>query len=204
MRTSPAAGREGPPRYIFFSERRASSVGRAKRRTTSGTSGAQDAVVPAVAQALREVDRACRSPACVRSTVEIAAEVAPLWMLTTLLGLFAAGSLMIAAIGQYAVVAFDGRRRTREFGLRIALGASSQQLDRVGHGGELPTDGHRACGRIRAERRGRLRSWRVCCSGSRQPIRRPTSACSCCWRRRRCWPAICRRGAPRAPIRSLR
>ena len=31
-------------------------------------------------------------------------------------------------IGQYAVVAFDGRRRSREFGVRIALGASSQQL----------------------------------------------------------------------------
>ena len=45
-----------------------------------------------------------------------------------LLTLFAGGSLIIAAIGQYAVVAFDGRRRTREFGLRIALGASAQQL----------------------------------------------------------------------------
>jgi ABC-type antimicrobial peptide transport system permease subunit len=41
---------------------------------------------------------------------------------------FAGGSLLIAAIGQYAVVAFEGRRRTREFGLRIALGASPEQL----------------------------------------------------------------------------
>ena len=59
---------------------------------------------------------------------QIAADVAPLRMLTTLLALFAGGSLMIAAIGQYAVVAFDGRRRRREFGVRIALGASPQQL----------------------------------------------------------------------------
>jgi putative solute:sodium symporter small subunit len=49
-------------------------------------------------------------------------------MLTTLLTLFAGGSLLIAAIGQYAVVTFDGRRRSREFGVRIALGASSHQL----------------------------------------------------------------------------
>ena len=49
-------------------------------------------------------------------------------MLATLLTLFAGGSLLIAAIGQYAVVAFDGRRRSREFGVRIALGASSRQL----------------------------------------------------------------------------
>ena len=38
------------------------------------------------------------------------------------------GSLVIAAIGQYAVIAFDMRRRTRDFGVRIALGASSQQI----------------------------------------------------------------------------
>jgi ABC-type antimicrobial peptide transport system permease subunit len=35
---------------------------------------------------------------------------------------------MIAAIGQYAVIAFDMQRRTRDFGIRIALGASSRQL----------------------------------------------------------------------------
>jgi ABC-type antimicrobial peptide transport system permease subunit len=42
--------------------------------------------------------------------------------------LFSIGSLVIAAIGQYAVIAFDMRRRTRDFGVRIALGASSQQI----------------------------------------------------------------------------
>ena len=47
-----------------------------------------------------------------------------------LLTLFASGSLLVAAIGQYAVVAFEGRRRVREFGLRIALGASAEQVMR--------------------------------------------------------------------------
>ena len=85
-------------------------------------------MAPAVARALREADG--RIPiASLRSLeTEIAEEVAPFWILTTLLTMFAGGSLIIAAIGQYAVVAFDGRRRTREFGLRIALGASSRQL----------------------------------------------------------------------------
>ena len=52
----------------------------------------------------------------------------PVRMLVTLLTLFAGASLLIAVIGQYAVVAFDGRRRVREFGLRIALGASAPQV----------------------------------------------------------------------------
>ena len=87
-------------------------------------------MAPAVARALREADSRMpdREPAIARDW--IAAEAAPLWVLATLLTLFAGGSLIIAAIGQYAVVAFDGRRRTREFGLRIALGASARQLVR--------------------------------------------------------------------------
>lgn len=120
-------GTEGPPRYIFFSN--------AERPAAPGETtfylrhrGQLDAMAPTVARALREADG--RIPiASLRSLeTEIASEVAPFWILTTLLTLFAAGSLIIAAIGQYAVVAFDGRRRTREFGLRIALGASANQL----------------------------------------------------------------------------
>jgi len=120
-------GTEGPPRYVFFSN--------AERPAAPGETtfyirhrGQRDAMAPAVARALREADG--RIPiASLRSIeTEISAEVAPFWILTTLLTLFAAGSLIIAAIGQYAVVAFDSRRRTREFGLRIALGASSNQL----------------------------------------------------------------------------
>ena len=120
-------GTESRPRFIFFSS--------LERPTPPGETtfyirfnGGQDVIAPAVARAFREVDP--RIPiASLRSLdSHVAEETAPFWILTTLLTLFAVGSLMIAAIGQYAVVAFDGRRRTREFGLRIALGASSAQL----------------------------------------------------------------------------
>jgi predicted permease len=122
-------GTDGPPRYIFFS-----SVDRppAPGETTFYIRhhAGLDGMAPAVARALREADG--RIPiASLRSLeTEIASEVAPFWILATLMTMFAGGSLIIAAIGQYAVVAFDGRRRTREFGLRIALGASSRQLVR--------------------------------------------------------------------------
>jgi ABC-type antimicrobial peptide transport system permease subunit len=44
------------------------------------------------------------------------------------LAIFSIVSLLIAAIGQYAVIAFNMRRRVREFGVRIALGASGRQV----------------------------------------------------------------------------
>jgi hypothetical protein len=49
-------------------------------------------------------------------------------------------SIAIAAIGQYAVIAFDMQRRTREFGVRAAMGASSHQIvAAVVRQGLLPT-----------------------------------------------------------------
>jgi predicted permease len=47
-------------------------------------------------------------------------------LLPMMLIIFAGLSLLIAAIGQYAAVAFNMRRRVRDFGIRIALGASSR------------------------------------------------------------------------------
>jgi putative ABC transport system permease protein len=49
-------------------------------------------------------------------------------ILARLLLIFSVISLLIAAIGQYAVIAFNMRRRVREFGVRIALGASTRQV----------------------------------------------------------------------------
>jgi ABC-type antimicrobial peptide transport system permease subunit len=49
-------------------------------------------------------------------------------MIARFLLIFSIVSLVIAAIGQYAVVAFNMRRRVREFGVRIALGASAGQV----------------------------------------------------------------------------
>ena len=51
-------------------------------------------------------------------------------MILELLACFAALSLLIAALGQYAVATFDTRRRTRDFGVRLALGASAQRIQR--------------------------------------------------------------------------
>jgi putative ABC transport system permease protein len=46
------------------------------------------------------------------------------WMNMTLVGTFAAVSLTLCAIGVYGVIAFGVTRQRREFGIRLALGAS--------------------------------------------------------------------------------
>jgi predicted permease len=90
--------------------------------------GTLDETGPTVARALRETDSRT-AIAFMRSwDLQLDAAVFPVRVLTTLLMLFAGGSLLIAAIGQYAIVSFDMRRRVREVGLRIALGASARQV----------------------------------------------------------------------------
>jgi ABC-type antimicrobial peptide transport system permease subunit len=55
----------------------------------------------------------------------------PIRVLVTLVGCFALGGLLVASIGLYAVVAFYTGKRTRELGIRTALGASPAQAARL-------------------------------------------------------------------------
>ena len=91
-------------------------------------SGRLEAVAPAIGQAIRTEDS--RVPVVSLRTLDgqLETDFWPVRALTTLLAMFAVVSLVIAIIGQYAVVAFDMRRRIRDFGVRIALGASSRQI----------------------------------------------------------------------------
>jgi len=90
--------------------------------------GSQDQIVPAVTRALRAVDD--RAPIVYLRTMDeqLSSLTWPIHALAVLLASFAVGSLLIATIGQYAAVAFAMRRRIRDFGVRIALGAAPRDI----------------------------------------------------------------------------
>jgi macrolide transport system ATP-binding/permease protein len=99
-------------------------------------SGSLDPVAPALVRAVREVD--ANVPVVAVRTMErqLESDRWPAMAIITLLTVFAVGSLTVAVIGQYAVIAFSIRRRTRDFGVRMALGASSRHIlsDVLGEG----------------------------------------------------------------------
>ena len=114
----------GSSNYLFLPERQNGS--RAGGRVLYLRYAANEAGVAGAARAaIRDTDSRIPISAVRTMEEELAMDNAPQILVASLLGVFSAGSLLVAAIGLYAVVAFHTARRTRDFGIRLALGASS-------------------------------------------------------------------------------
>ncbi|HSJ09870.1 MAG TPA: ABC transporter permease [Longimicrobiales bacterium] len=113
--------------YLMHSQWSRVTNGNAPRRAMTvvvrGT-GDMDAVVPAVRAAVRELDPNLPI-AHVRTLDDVVATalVQPRF-LSLLLGSFAILALILAGVGLYGIMSFMAARRTRELGIRVALGAT--------------------------------------------------------------------------------
>jgi predicted permease len=95
------------------------------------TAGDPAALAPAASQAIRSIEKNQPAPRITAMTETVAAGVARRKFAAFLLGLFGTLGLLLAAVGVSGVMAYTVAERTREFGIRLAVGARQGQVLRM-------------------------------------------------------------------------
>jgi len=92
------------------------------------TSGDPNQVVAAVRAAVAQVDSRAPLAEVQPMTAFVDKAMAPIRFTTTLIGIFAAVAMLLAAIGLYGVLSTIVRQRTAEIGMRMVFGAPRSSI----------------------------------------------------------------------------